>query len=331
MKPTIKDVARDAGVSLGTVSRVLGKNATVNRAIRLRVEEVIEKLGYSPSSLGRSLRLNKSDIIGLVIPDITNPFFAELAKHLEVLASAVGYSVLLANTHDDPEAEKTQIKSLLGRVPAGIVIAPVSNSLVSERLSKDMVCVTIDRPLAGHSLVSVDNIEGGRLAAEHLLTLGHIRIGYIGGPRTTEVSLLRLKGFSDAIATAAGRFGKDVELTVVEGQFDYKSGEEMGRKLLSVPVEIRPTAIATANDQQAIGLLRCSRDMGIRVPEDLSIIGFDDIPLASLVLPRLTTVRQPIQEIAEIAIRAVLGRGAIDGPILLSPRIVVRESTACFP
>lgn len=330
LKPTVKDVARDAGVSLGTVSRVLAKNATVNEAIRLRVEEVIEKLGYSPSSLGRSLRLNKSDIIGLVIPDITNPFFADLAKHLEVLASAAGYSVLLANTHDDPEAEKTQIQSLLGRVPAGIVIAPVSNSLVGERLSKGLVCVTIDRPLAGHSLVSVDNIEGGRMAAEHLLELGHIRIGYIGGPSTIDVSLQRLRGFREEIAMAAERFGRDVEFTVVEGQFDYKSGEEMGRRLLSVPVERRPTAIATANDQQAIGLLRCSRDMGIRVPEDLSIVGFDDIPLASLVLPRLTTIRQPVQEIAEIAIRAVLGRGAINGPILLPPSVVVRESTARF-
>ncbi|WP_175552145.1 substrate-binding domain-containing protein, partial [Pararhizobium antarcticum] len=109
---------------------------------------------------------------------------------------------------------------------------------------------------------------------------------------------------------------------------DYRSGEEMGRRLLSVPVNARPTAIATANDQQAIGLLRCSRDMGIRVPEDLSIVGFDDIPLASLVLPRLTTIRQPVQQIAEIAIRAVLGRGTIDGPIRLPPILVERESTA---
>lgn len=330
MKPTVKDVARSAGVSLGTVSRVLAKNATVNENIRNRVEEVIEKLGYSPSSLGRSLRLNKSDIIGLVIPDITNPFFADLAKHLEILASAAGYSVLLANTHDDPLAEKKQIQSLLGRAPAGIVIAPVSNSLVSERLSKEPVCVTVDRPLAGHSLVSVDNVEGGRLAAEYLLGLGHRRIGYIGGPGTTEVSLQRLSGFSDQIARAPTEHGRSVEFTVVEGQFDYKSGEEMGRRLLSVPANLRPTAIATANDQQAIGLLRCSRDMGIRVPEDLSIVGFDDIPLASLVLPRLTTIRQPVHEIAEIAIRAVLGRGAINGPILLPPTVVERESTARF-
>lgn len=328
MKPTVKDVARDAGVSIGTVSRVLSKNATVNEGIRQRVEESIARLGYSPSSLGRSLRLNKSDIIALVIPDITNPFFADLAKHLEVLASAAGYSVLLANTHDDPEAEKTQVQSLLGRVPAGIVIAPVSNSFAGERLSKGVACVTVDRPLAGYSLVSVDNVEGGRLAAEHLLELGHRRIGYIAGPSTTEVSLQRLQGFRDEIVSAQTRLGGEIQLTSVEGHFDYKSGEEMGRRLLSVPDEMRPTAIATSNDQQAIGLLRCSRDMGIRVPEDLSIVGFDDIPLASLVLPRLTTIRQPVQQIAEIAVRAVLEQRSIDGPILLPPSIITRESTA---
>ncbi len=328
MKPTVKDVARDAGVSIGTVSRVLSKNATVNEGIRQRVEESIARLGYSPSSLGRSLRLNKSDIIALVIPDITNPFFADLAKHLEVLASAAGYSVLLANTHDDPEAEKTQVQSLLGRVPAGIVIAPVSNSFAGERLSKGVACVTVDRPLAGYSLVSVDNVEGGRLAAEHLLELGHRRIGYVAGPSTTEVSLQRLQGFRDEIVSAQTRLGGEIQFTSVEGHFDYKSGEEMGRRLLSVPEEMRPTAIATANDQQAIGLLRCSRDMGIRVPEDLSIVGFDDIPLASLVLPRLTTIRQPVQQIAEIAVRAVLEQRSIDGPILLPPSIITRESTA---
>jgi LacI family transcriptional regulator len=328
LKPTVKDVAREAGVSLGTVSRVLAKNTTVNERIRQRVEQVIETLGYSPSSLGRSLRLNKSDIIGLVIPDITNPFFSDLAKHLEILASAAGYSVLLANTHDDPQAEKTQIQSLLGKVPAGIVIAPVSGSLVSEKLPRDLVCVTIDRPMKGHPLVSVDNIEGGRLAAAHLLDLGHRRIGYISGPGSTEVSLQRLSGFKDEIAKASTEIDVEVELAVVEGQFDYKSGEEMGRTLLSVAAGMRPTAIATANDQQAIGLLRCSRDMGINVPGDLSIVGFDDIPLASLVLPRLTTIRQPIQEIAEIAMQAVLGRAAIEEPILLKPFLVERESTA---
>lgn len=331
MNPTVKDVARDAGVSVGTVSRVLARNETVNPAIRQRVEAVIERLGYRPSSLGRSLRLNKSDIIGLVVPDITNPFFAELAKHLETLASAAGYSVLLANTHEDPNAECKQVQSLLGRAPAGIVIAPVSGSLVGSILRDGAVSVTIaiDRALAGHSLVATDNFEGGRLAASHLLELGHRRIGYISGPSTTDVSIQRLNGFRGRIEEAsADRSQSAVDLRVLEGAFDYKSGEAMGRMLLQGEASQRPTAIATANDQQAIGLLRASRDLGIRVPEDLSIVGFDDIPLASLVLPRLTTVRQPMEEIAEITVRAVLGRGPVVGQITLKPALVERDSTA---
>ncbi|WP_245275979.1 LacI family DNA-binding transcriptional regulator [Rhizobium giardinii] len=332
LSPTVKDVAREARVSVGTVSRVLARNETVNPGIRQRVEEVIARLGYRPSSLGRSLRLNKSDIIGLIIPDITNPFFAELAKHLETLASAAGYSVLLANTHDDPKAECKQVQSLLCRVPAGIVIAPVSGSLVGGILPDGLVSVTIDRPLTGHSLVAVDNFEGGRLAASHLLELGHRRIGYISGPTTTDVSIQRLNGFRGRVEEASSDRAQDlVQLTVLEGNFDYKSGEAIGRKLLQGNVGRRPTAIATANDQQAIGLLRASRDLGIRVPEDLSIVGFDDIPLASLVLPRLTTVRQPIEEIAEIAIRALLGSGPIVGPIALRPALVERDSTAPPP
>ncbi|MCV9961795.1 LacI family transcriptional regulator [Pararhizobium sp. BT-229] len=332
LNPTVKDVARDAGVSVGTVSRVLAKNETVNPAIRQRVEEVIERLGYRPNSLGRSLRLNKSDIIGLVIPDITNPFFAELAKHLETLASAAGYSVLLANTHEDPKAERKQVQSLLGRAPAGIVIAPVSGSLVGEILPDGVVSVAIDRGLTGHSLVATDNFEGGRLAASHLLELGHRRIGYISGPSTTDVSIQRLNGFRGRIEeTFSNQSQHVVELTVLEGNFDYKSGEAIGRQLLLGDIKQRPTAIATANDQQAIGLLRASRDLGIRVPEDLSIVGFDDIPLASLVLPRLTTVRQPLEEMAEIAVRAVLRGGAIMGLVTLKPALVERDSTAAPP
>ena len=136
MNPTIKDVAQRAGVSVGTVSRVLAKNKTVSEDIRAKVEATIDAIGYRPNILGRSLRLAKTDIIGLVVPDITNPFFAELAKQVEMLASAEGYSVLLANTHDDPDAEKQQIETLLGRLPAGLILVPVSNSLADGLASR---------------------------------------------------------------------------------------------------------------------------------------------------------------------------------------------------
>jgi LacI family transcriptional regulator len=326
LNPTIKDVAQRAGVSVGTVSRVLAKNKTVSEDIRTRVEATIEAIGYRPNILGRSLRLNKTDIIGLVVPDITNPFFAELAKHVEMLASAEGYSVLLANTHDDPKAEKQQIETLLGRLPAGLILVPVSNSLFDGMVTGTRT-VTVDRPLSGHALVAVDNRRGGYLAADHLLSLGHRRLGYISGPSSTDVSAERRDGFLARLdAFRETHPGEYVAPQLVEGHFDYRSGEELGKRLLSQPLVSRPTAIATASDQQAIGLLRAAGDMGVRVPSDLSIVGFDDIPLASLVLPRLTTIRQPIDEIARLALEGVLGSHALQEEYKLQPVLIERGS-----
>ncbi|MDO9416732.1 LacI family DNA-binding transcriptional regulator [Pararhizobium sp.] len=328
MTITIKDVAQHAGVSVGTVSRVLAKNSTVSEAIRLKVEGVIERLGYRPSSLGRNLRLNRTYLIGLLIPDITNPFFAELAKHVEMLASAEGYSVLLANTHDDPKAEQQQVEALLSRLPFGIILVPVSDSLINTIVAGTRT-VTVDRPLRGHALVGVDNARGGYLAADHLLALGHRNLGYISGPSSTEVSRARRAGFVSRVSEfQAQNPGSVTEPQIVEGNFDYTSGEKLGRILLQSPPDRRPTAIATASDQQAIGLMRAAADMGIRVPQDLSIIGFDDIPLASLVFPRLTTIRQPIAEIARIALEAVLGRLSLQKEWMLEPVLINRNSSA---
>jgi LacI family transcriptional regulator len=324
---TIKDVAQHAGVSVGTVSRVLSKNKTVNEAIRLKVEEVIEKLGYRPNSLGRNLRLNRTDLIGLVIPDITNPFFAELAKHVEMLASAEGYSVLLANTHDDPAAERQQVDTLLGRLPEGLILVPVSGSQI-RAVRHAARTVAVDRPVSGYPLVAVDNRRGGHLAADHLLALGHRRIGYISGPKSADVANQRMEGFLGRVDDFRRQYGgEEVACTVVEGNFDYRSGEEIGKSLLQVPLDLRPTAVATASDQQAIGLMRAAADMGIDVPNDLSIVGFDDIPLASLVLPRLTTVRQPIADIARMALDAVLRRMPEREEWMLEPVLIERSST----
>ncbi|WEZ85693.1 LacI family DNA-binding transcriptional regulator (plasmid) [Rhizobium sp. 32-5/1] len=331
MAITIKDVAQHAGVSVGTVSRVLAKNSTVNDAIRLKVEGVIEQLGYRPSSLGRNLRLNRTYLIGLLIPDITNPFFAELAKQVEMLASAEGYSVLLANTHDDPKAEQMQVEAMLSRLPFGLILVPVSDSAVNTIVAGTRT-VTVDRPLQGHALVSVDNARGGYMAADHLLSLGHRNLGYISGPSSTEVSRARRSGFISGITEFRRQHsGMVVESRIVEGNFDYLSGETLGRTLLQSAPGTRPTAIATASDQQAIGLMRAAADLGIRVPEDLSIIGFDDIPLASLVFPRLTTIRQPIAEIARITLEAVLGRLSPQKEWMLEPVLIRRSSSAFAP
>lgn len=319
--PGIKDVARRANVSVGTVSRVLAKNETVNPELRELVETAIRELNFRPNGLARGLRRSRSDMIGLVIPDITNPFFAELAKHVEAIASAAGFSVLLSVSNDDPQRERTQVESLLNSFPTGIIVVP-THRLSAEQWASDIATVVLDRPFAGYPLISVDHYHGAGLAARHLLDLGHRRIGYIAGPSDTPVSRQRLAGFRDALAA------QGIAPVVVEGQFDYASGETLGRTLLNRPAAERPSAVATASDQQAIGLLRVVNDLGLSVPDDLSIVGFDDISLASLVTPRLTTVRQPLERIAARAVAAVIGAAAMPSEPELQPAtLVVRNST----
>ena len=303
--PGIKDVARRAKVSVGTVSRVLAKNETVNPKLRELVEDTIRELNFRPNGLARGLRRSRTDMIGLVIPDITNPFFAELAKQVEAIASASGFSVLLSITNDDPVRERTQVESLLKSYPTGMIVVP-THIAVAEEWTSDIATVVLDRPFAAYPLISVDHGEGAGLAARHLLALGHRRIAYIAGPADAPVARQRRSGFGDVL-TASGIEPWAIKPWIVEGQFDYVSGETLGRQLLDRPRKSRPTAIATASDQQAIGLLRAANDLGLDVPGDLSIVGFDDIPLANLVTPRLTTIRQPVERIAARAVGAIIG------------------------
>lgn len=323
MVVNIKDVARQAGVSIGTVSRVLAKNETVGPALREKVEATIRELDFKPNHVARGLRRRRTDMIGLVIPDITNPFFAELAKHVEAIAFRSGLSVLLSITNDDPEIEVAQIESLLKSRPTGLIVVPIQSGQ-SQGWKGDTSTVVVDRRLVGHGLLSVDHHGGAALAADHLIGLGHRRIAYIAGPADAPVSRARRAGFVDHLKAAG------IEPEIVEGHFDYVSGEALGCRLLDRAPERRATAIATANDQQAIGLLRAADDLGIKVPDQLSVIGFDDIPLASLITPRLTTIGQPVEEIAKRAVAAALdGSGAAAGKDdLLSGVLVVRNSTA---
>lgn len=318
----IKDVAARANVSVGTVSRVLAKNETVGRELRELVEATIRELNFRPSGVARGLRRSRTDMIGLVIPDITNPFFAELAKHVEAIASKAGFSVLLSITNDDPEIELSQIESLLKSYPTGLIVVPTQFG-ASEGWKSEIATVAVDRRLTSYPLISVDHYAGAGLAARHLLELGHKRIAYIAGSGNSPVSRERRSGFLDTLVAA------DVRPEIVEGHFDYQSGEILGRLLLNRPDDGRPTAIATASDQQAIGLIRAATDLDLKVPRDVSIIGFDDIPLANLVTPRLTTIRQPVEKIAARAVAATIG--AYPMPLqdeLLEATLVVRGSTS---
>ncbi|WP_195818867.1 LacI family DNA-binding transcriptional regulator [Roseobacter sp. MH60115] len=327
---TVKDVAREAGVSVGTVSKVLSNNTTVKTALRERVLKAASDLNYRPNMAARALRTNKINIVGLVVPDITNPFFAQLALRIETEAAQRGHTVMLTNSHDDPATEERQIAALLEQSPRGLIIV-ASNDSSSQLHNTQVRVISLDRRFHASPLVSTDHAHGSESAAEHLISLGHRRMAYLAGPQNTEVGRQRRLGFARCVArhqTAT----PGLSLNILEGHFDYESGEHMARRLLAAPPDIRPTAIAAASDQMAIGVLRAARDMDIAVPETLSVMGFDDITLASLVVPRLTTISQPSALLAKEAVRQVLLDGdAPTNDALIEGELVIRGSTAAPP
>jgi LacI family transcriptional regulator len=328
---TIKDVARSAEVSVGTVSKVVSKDPTVKARLKERVERAITELGYKPNLRARALRTNQVTIIGLIVPDISNPFFAHLGKCVEAEAAAHGHTVMLANSDDDPAQEARQVEALANQLPKGLIVVGSGNASQKTN-SYALPIISVDRRFGDHQLIATDHEGASALVADHLYQLGHKRIAYISGPNSTEVGRLRRAGFCNRLEQIMDQ-DKEVELTVVEGLFDYGSGEKLARALLS-PLgdelnDTRPTAIAAASDQQAIGALRTARDLGISVPQALSIAGFDDIELARLVVPRLTSVSQRVEQLAKAAVQAILNAGdAPQADISVEADLVPRNSTA---
>ncbi|MET1412160.1 LacI family DNA-binding transcriptional regulator [Roseibium sp. HPY-6] len=324
--PTIKDVARKAGVSVGTVSRVLANNETVKHPLKLKVQAAMKELDYKPNLAARALRTNSIDVIGLIVPDLTNPFFAQLAQNVEMEAAKRSHSVMVANSHDDAETEGTQISALLDRAVRGIIIVATAAGKNLKRA--DVPIISLDRRFGNYPLIATDHYDGSQKIADHLHALGHRRIAYIAGPLSMDVAQSRREGFVKRIE-ALSTPDDPIELTVHEGQFDYDAGEELGRTILAnASANARPTAIAAASDQQAIGVLRCARDLKLDVPKDLSVAGFDDITLASLVVPRLTTLRQPIEALALAAVEQIFETMSASNDKAIAGEVVLRESTA---
>jgi LacI family transcriptional regulator len=325
---TIKDVAARAGVSIGTVSRVLAKEAAVRQHLREKVEIAVSELSFRPNLAARALRTNQINVLGLIVPDITNPFFAQLAKSIDAEADLRGHSVMLANSHNDLDAERRHINILLDRAVRGILIVAASDSQIAD-IKSNVPIVSLDRRYAGFPLVATDHVMGSALMADHLFDLGHRRIAYFAGPQNTEVGRLRLQGFVSRLE-ALSQPADPVDIQMFSAQFDFAAGERIARQLLSDTKSKWPTAIAAASDQIAIGALRAARDLKIDVPTDVSIAGFDDISLADLVVPRLTTIRQQTELIAKQAVEiAFEGRSAsID--MSIPGELVVRDST-CPP
>jgi LacI family transcriptional regulator len=328
---TIHDVARRAGVSATTVSHVINSTRPVSSDLRDRVLLAMDELGFQPNALARSLRRKQSHTIGLVVPDTTNPFFAEMARGIEDAAYTAGHTVILCNSDGDTEREALYLELLLKRQVDGIVLVSASESVevtrsISERA---LPIVVVDRELPGVALdcVFTDQVAGGRLATSHLLALGHRNIGCITGPAALAPSEGRVQGYVAALK-AAGRAVDD--RLIAHGDFHDRSGYTSGLRLLAL--DNRPTAIFASNDMMAIGAMAAAREFGLTVPGDISIVGYDDIGLAEYMNPPLTTVAQPKYELgrvsAQLLLERTLDRSLPPRRVLLRSSLVVRGSTS---
>ncbi len=329
MSITMRDVARTAGVSIKTVSRVVNQQGEIGDATRQRVLTVIAELGYRPSKLARAMVTQRTDTIGFVLADITNPFFPEVARGVEDTAEASGYRVFLCNTDGDVQCEIRALQSLADHAVDGIIIFPsydVEESLHAFAALGHSV-VVINRPFdyPGISRVMIATRRGAQLALEHLIGKGHTNIAMLAGEYSATAELERVIGYREALAA----HGLPVRAEWISyGKGVRERGRLVARDLLTRSPEI--TAIFAYNDLLAIGAIRACRELGRRVPQDCAIIGFDDIHLADMIAPALTTVRIQKYELGQLAMTRLIAMlndpTAIFEPICSDVELVVRES-----
>jgi LacI family transcriptional regulator len=331
---TIKDVAAIAGVSFTTVSHVVNNSRPVSADVRAKVERAIRELDYVPSAVARSLKARSTATIGLLVPNATNPYFAELARGVEDGCAKNGYCVFFCNSDDDPAKQRSYLRVLQEKRIDGLVIASAGeDSVLAQALaSAREPLVIVDRNIEGlqSDLVQIDHEKGAYLATRHLLQLGHAKIGCITGPVQTAVSAMRLHGFIRAMAER----GIEIEPNaIVQSDFSATGGYAAASQLFD---HMKPTAIFACNDMMGIGALRAAAERHINVPADCSIIGFDDVELSRYTYPALSTVGQSVRALGEMAAQMLIERitGKLTGTTrrrVVPPRLVRRESTAVAP
>lgn len=335
---TLKDIAARAGVSISTVSRVVTGSVRVDPVTERRVHEVIEELGYRPNLLARSFRVKTTHTIGLVVPDNSNPFFAELARVIEDAGFAEGYSVILCNSDLSEAKQSAYVDVLLAKQVDGILLTSTGlipgegNDRIIARIRQAGVpCVVLDRDLGDEPVdhILVDNHEGGYLAGKYILEQGHRRVACVVGPKDLAPSAGRIAGFRRALDEA----GVDLpEHAVVRGNGRHDGGAIAVEQLLERGADF--TAIFAFNDEMAIGIIGALQRNGRQVPNDISVIGFDDIPYAAAIFPAVTTIAQPIAEMGKLGLTMLLERirqpGIASRRVVLSTRLMERESVSRF-
>lgn len=334
--PTIYDVARLAGVSTATVSRMLNGKGQFAPSTRAAVDDAVKQLRYRPNTIARSLRTKSTQTIAFLLPDIPDPFFVSLISGIHQHAVKRAYAILLCVTDGDPDREEQYLNLLHAKQVDGALVdgLVLPQARIARFLEDGFPIVCVDRDVDSPSLpvVQVDNRLGGRLATEHLLSLGHTRIAHVSGAELHRLrhSQERLAGYHEAMASA--RVPVDPRL-IAAGDYVEEGGYEATRTMLELGVSF--SAVFAANDLSAIGAIRAIIESGRRVPEDISVVGFDDIHIAAFVRPPLTTIHQPAAEIAqratEILVALIQGRRARGRRYLLEPKLVVRGSTAPPP
>ncbi|AVO44374.1 LacI family DNA-binding transcriptional regulator [Phreatobacter cathodiphilus] len=328
---TIRDVARLANVSVATVSNALNSADRVSGELRARVLAAVDKLGYAPHPAARSLRKRSSGLLGLVVGDITNPFFSDLFAAVEDAAAASGYLVLLCNSSERVEREEAHLKMLRSQRIDGLILAPtgaVSMNRAALLAQLEVPVVLVDRAMdgLGYDAVVLDNHRAAFEATRHLIAAGHRRIALVNGPEVVRTAADRLRGYREALLTA----GIPLDPALVrDAGFQEAPACRAVADLLAT--DDPPTAIFATNNLMTVGAIRALADLGLRCPEDVSIIGIDDLPWADSVSPRLTAVAQPVREIGERALALVAERiaGSRLGPgevVVMAPKLIVRRS-----
>ena len=329
--PSIYEVAHAAGISVATVSRVLNDKGPVRAETRQRVLEAVEQLGYVPHSAARSLSTRRTMSIGVLLPDMHGAFFSEIVRGIDLAARAAGYHLLVSGSHSDAAETAALLQTLHGRVDGLILMAPgLGGAWLQKALPRRVPVVLLndDGTDDRHDSLRIDNRLGARLAVEHLIGLGHRAIAFLGGPVGNADAAERLAGYREGLVAGGLPLNGHLEMA---GDFGEESGLQAGAKVAAlIP---RPTAIFAANDAMAIGCLAALRERGLQVPEDVSLVGFDDVPIARYLTPALTSVQVPIAELGRRAMSRLLElmEGAPRSPAVhavIAPTLSIRGSAS---
>ncbi len=327
---TMKDVARKAGVSTSTVSHVINNNRFVSEGVREKVERVIRELNYAPSALARSLKINQTHTIGMLLTASSNPFYAEVVRGVEDSCYERGYSLILCNTAGDEQRMNRSLETLLQKRVDGLLIMCTESHLPSADILNrypSIPTVMMDwAPFEGRGDIIQDNaLLGGELATQHLIDSGYTQIACIAGPLDKTPARMRLEGYQNAMA----KNGLDIlPGYIVKGDFEFQGGYNAMIELLAL--ETPPQAVFTSNDAMAVGVYHALYQAGLQIPQDMAVMGYDDIELARYLSPPLSTIHQPKNELGELAIDTLIHRlrdpDVSQQTLVLTPELIVRGS-----